>query len=273
MKTSNCNDNSKDLRETLLDDKKFLDLAEEFIECGGERYSTEKPEFTAIAGLAVDTFNMLAAHNDAIIRGCSESKIELLFFRAVQLRLSTNFVPVVITPSLPDSEREIARIGKVAVNASAAVSFMVEKLGPVEAGKHFFSVDDWASKLYFSLSLLCNPAEVVHISLQAILTDVRVNGKKVRADALVWSPIKKQRYVIECDGFQFHSSKERFTNDRQRDRALQLANYKILRFSGSEIYNDPIKASADFMEAIEPLLRGRRKKRKDSAGKGFGGAS
>jgi very-short-patch-repair endonuclease len=39
-----------------------------------------------------------------------------------------------------------------------------------------------------------------------------------------------------------HSDKDRFKADRQRDRALKALGYDVFRFSGSEIYADPINA-------------------------------
>lgn len=43
---------------------------------------------------------------------------------------------------------------------------------------------------------------------------------------------------FECDGYDYHSDKERFTKDRDRDRLMQSIDYKVNRFSGSEINNN-----------------------------------
>lgn len=48
-----------------------------------------------------------------------------------------------------------------------------------------------------------------------------------------------EKYIIECDGHEFHEkTKEQAKHDKQRDRFLVSKGYKVLRFSGSEIYND-----------------------------------
>jgi very-short-patch-repair endonuclease len=50
--------------------------------------------------------------------------------------------------------------------------------------------------------------------------------------------------VIECDGHDFHErTKEQAAHDRARDRAMQEAGYTVFRFTGSEIYRDPVKCA------------------------------
>lgn len=47
------------------------------------------------------------------------------------------------------------------------------------------------------------------------------------------------KYIIECDGHDFHEkTKEQAKYDKQRERFLVQNGYKVLRFSGSEIYKD-----------------------------------
>lgn len=51
-------------------------------------------------------------------------------------------------------------------------------------------------------------------------------------------PIK--RTVIECDGHDFHErTKEQAKRDRSRDRWFAAQGIAVLRFTGSEIYQDP----------------------------------
>lgn len=46
---------------------------------------------------------------------------------------------------------------------------------------------------------------------------------------------------VECDGHDFHErTKEQAERDRSRDRAIQAANIPIIRFTGREIYRDPL---------------------------------
>jgi very-short-patch-repair endonuclease len=46
------------------------------------------------------------------------------------------------------------------------------------------------------------------------------------------------KVAIELDGHEFHKSKEQRQSDYQRERYLQRQGWKIIRFTGSEIYGD-----------------------------------
>ena len=51
--------------------------------------------------------------------------------------------------------------------------------------------------------------------------------------------------VIECDGHDFHEkTREQAVYDKARDRFLQLHDYHVLRFAGSEIWRSPILCAA-----------------------------
>ena len=46
--------------------------------------------------------------------------------------------------------------------------------------------------------------------------------------------------IVECDGHEFHErTKAQAQRDKARDRYLTGRGYRILRFTGSEIYRDP----------------------------------
>lgn len=48
--------------------------------------------------------------------------------------------------------------------------------------------------------------------------------------------VTESKIAIECDGFEYHSTKDQLTNDNQKNRILQFDNWKIYRMSGSEIF-------------------------------------
>lgn len=60
--------------------------------------------------------------------------------------------------------------------------------------------------------------------------------------------LKESKVAIECDGFEYHSSKEQLTRDNQRNRAIQMHDCKVYRMSGSEIYN------VDTIERIQEII-------------------
>lgn len=56
------------------------------------------------------------------------------------------------------------------------------------------------------------------------------------------------RLVVECDGHEFHErTKEQAARDRSRDRALQASGHTVMRFTGSELYRDPMGCVLEVM--------------------------
>lgn len=91
-----------------------------------------------------------------------------------------------------------------------------------------------------------------HFTMQSVFPDLKVDGKPIRTDILIWKPNDKNfKLIVECDGFQFHSGKKSFTNDRKRDRLLQTKGFDVFRFSGSEIYHEPFKASLELFNYLK----------------------
>lgn len=72
------------------------------------------------------------------------------------------------------------------------------------------------------------------------------NEKKYRVDFLIkdffgkskLSKLKKP-IIIECDGYDFHSTKNQRNSDTERENDLKMLGYPIIRFTGSQIYKDP----------------------------------
>jgi hypothetical protein len=49
----------------------------------------------------------------------------------------------------------------------------------------------------------------------------------------------EQRLVVECDGFAVHGTREAFERDRAKDRALQVAGWRVVRLTWRQITDDP----------------------------------
>lgn len=75
-----------------------------------------------------------------------------------------------------------------------------------------------------------------------------------KVDFLIGMEVERGRprfLVVECDGHEFHErTKEQAAKDRSRDRRLQDAGYRIHRYTGSEIYRDPLKCAGDTLESL-----------------------
>lgn len=57
--------------------------------------------------------------------------------------------------------------------------------------------------------------------------------------------------VIECDGHIWHdTNEEQRRNEKKRERKIQSLGYKILRYTGSEIYNNSDNIAADIIEYL-----------------------
>jgi very-short-patch-repair endonuclease len=66
-----------------------------------------------------------------------------------------------------------------------------------------------------------------------------------------WMRVK---VVIECDGHDHHEkTKEQAKRDKARDRRLTKLGYRVMRFTGSELWNDPRKCVAEAHEFISDL--------------------
>ena len=80
------------------------------------------------------------------------------------------------------------------------------------------------------------------------------NGKKYRLDFYFIVKYKNQEtkyYGIECDGYEFHQkTKKQVQYDNQRQRDLQNEGIEIIRFSGSEIWKNPIKCAIEVKNII-----------------------
>ncbi len=57
--------------------------------------------------------------------------------------------------------------------------------------------------------------------------------------------------AIECDGHAFHEkTKAQARKDRSRERALTYLGYRVVRFTGSEIYTSPRQCAAEVMNLV-----------------------
>lgn len=59
-------------------------------------------------------------------------------------------------------------------------------------------------------------------------------------------------FVIECDGHEHHErTKEQASRDKSRDRWFTSRGFKMLRFTGSEIWRDPAACFEEIANAIQ----------------------
>ena len=64
------------------------------------------------------------------------------------------------------------------------------------------------------------------------------------------------KVIVECDGHALHErTKEQAQKDKSRDRDLQSLGYKVIRFTGSEIYRDPFAAASEVLEIVQGAMQ------------------
>ena len=61
-----------------------------------------------------------------------------------------------------------------------------------------------------------------------------------------------KKIVIECDGRDFHTSDEHRKRDKIRDEFIVKQGWKVKRFTGSQIYNEPYNIAKEIINMYYP---------------------
>lgn len=137
--------------------------------------------------------------------------------------------------SLPDLEK-LTPIEMLFYIAYEYVTMKTEnKLAPITDKK--ITDKDYPIELKMCVFGLVNQAEINienNKYFADFLFDDSLYGKTIPF-------VKDIKLIIECDGFEYHhKNKKQVDNDYKRQIALQNAGYDVIRFSGSQLYKDPI---------------------------------
>lgn len=126
---------------------------------------------------------------------------------------------------------------------------------PIELllGVHLLFVNDGFVTLVPSESV----TEKDHASGDLVILHQQYRAGKFRADfALEACFGARQIILVECDGHDFHErTKEQASRDKQRDRELVMAGYKVLRYTGSEIYRNTPDCAWELVGICSNALR------------------
>lgn len=98
-----------------------------------------------------------------------------------------------------------------------------------------------------------------YIEANLYLAFIRTTGKyklepqyavgKYHADFLVWDT----DILVECDGYDYHKTREQMASDYERERFFTMNGYRVIRFTGTEINNDPERCCREIIDVIEAL--------------------
>lgn len=108
----------------------------------------------------------------------------------------------------------------------------------------------------YGVSRMGRPLSTAFVEKQVLISGWRV-------DFVVHYPARQRVYdenddpnldrlIVECDGHDFHErTKQQAARDRSRDRVAQHDGLPIFRFTGSEIWNDPLGCADEVLAFME----------------------
>jgi hypothetical protein len=213
-----------------------------------------------IAQIMTMMMETLGKRNIETVFTHSESPIETIFLNSVIMGLLRNDVSrVLIFPPVPDLEMHMKNVRETCSDFIGWMAGYIERTGDatlrnledymkamVDDG--MMPEDAYAHGIEMLGGRLLDFFNSFHLVLQP---STRIGGKTIRPDMAVWMPSDENvRILIECDGFKYHSNQRTFASDRSRDRALMRQGFKVLRFAGAEICDDPLKAGKELVEYL-----------------------
>ena len=192
----------------------------------------------------------------------TESPIETIFINSVILNfIKADPLNLVVQHSVKNAPKQISEFRERRSKFKEFISWYKNRYGSLNG------IDDFLEREMLNGKMAINEMKYLkrhlvlyeylllenrfHLILQPGIPDIRVNTRSVRPDMLFWVPADEStKIIVECDGFKYHSDKVVFIHDRKRDRALKAAGYEVWRYSGTEIYQDPIGTSSDLTEYL-----------------------
>lgn len=245
----------------MLDDVEFAALAQLFLEKHLEERARANSDFDEFCRIFVPN---LTQEFLLVIEG-AESPIEKIFLRSLLLSsLKGGILELLPHPIFRDAEADLAEFGEYLEKLRKFLQGAIDETGSVSA-----AIDYWNREhdkgamsdadfgrlngdfIKYEVLALQNS---FHFTLQPSFRNFTEDCKSFRPDLLFWIPAKPDlRIVVECDGFAFHSNKKSFVSDRKRDRIFAQRGYRVLRFSGTEIFQDPPAAATELFCCLEEI--------------------
>lgn len=113
------------------------------------------------------------------------------------------------------------------------------------------------SILFTAISIFINKHDIrIYIEPQY---EIQANKHKyivdfyICYDEIINNYLKKDfKLIIECDGHEYHhANKKQVENDYNRENDLKLSGCDVIRFTGSQIYKEPMKCAEKIMKYIK----------------------
>ena len=195
-------------------------------------------------------------HNNVtrVYRAC-ESPIERYFWSSFQFEFLRRNQLLIVDQRAPYAMMEQRR--NIYIGMCEAKTFFnsIPKDARPETFEEFLVVTECPDVKEIADGAICyHDLRWIHCFHLDLQTSLKANNKTIRPDGIVWIPSKPTvKVVIECDGFDYHSDKDAFTKDRQRDRWFSDNGYQIRRYSGSEIHRDPADCTHDLSDYLDSV--------------------
>jgi very-short-patch-repair endonuclease len=87
-----------------------------------------------------------------------------------------------------------------------------------------------------------------HLPLPRFNDWILLNPKPYRVDCH-WP---QRHLIVELDGWEGHSSRSAFQDDRARDRALTVAGYSVIHLTWAQLDSEPTQVAADLRVILKP---------------------
>jgi len=149
--------------------------------------------------------------------------------------------------SLPKKAQQLLILPLINMKLSSRAMFSNDNIkSPIE--KIFLTAFEIYTELENKEKIFLFEQEKVQIGKKLYYVDFMFKADDYLSWLVFGDKIKKHDYklIIECDGHDFHEkTKEQVKKDNEREYDLKMAGYEVLRFSGSQIYNQPLKCARD----------------------------
>jgi hypothetical protein len=251
---------TQNLRAHLENKEKFLKLSHFFMRKGFKEIGKDfiENDFAELMKIILESCR---EDNIELVFKFSESPIETTFINSLYLCFIKNNIPLMITPPMNDTLSYIESFRVSLQRIDDLLAWYLNKYNDFSKIDEFLDNEVIIGKMapeelpsikyliyqYKFLNLL----NEYHLTLQAGFPNIKIEGKSIRVDMFFWIPAESNfNLIVECDGFEFHSDKDSFIKDRKRDRILKSKNFDVLRYSGSEIYNDPLGTASDLFDHL-----------------------
>lgn len=87
-----------------------------------------------------------------------------------------------------------------------------------------------------------------HLPLPRFNDWIMAGGKRYQVDCH-WPGTNQ---IVELDGWEGHSTRTAFREDRARDRALRVAGYSVTRITWNQLDDEPEAIAADLRALLLP---------------------